>query len=215
MIQKRSPSEIFRRASLSRQTFSLPRSLLDYYARRRRRARPATPRRRRSPLVGSGTAPYDVKVEVSSSRARLPPNCNELAKATLDCKRQVWMHFAKWMEHFCVGRTTSGQQQDNGRTGTADDRGSVSDGAKHGERPFDADFQAGAYRYLGPHRRSQAPDAGGDICLATVRGRSFGLYPFALGHMPTCASCSIFAIMHSLAGLQQFRNDRHGRCSGH
>ena len=28
------------------------------------------------------------------------PNRNELAKATLDGKRQVWMHFAKWMEHF-------------------------------------------------------------------------------------------------------------------
>ena len=28
------------------------------------------------------------------------PNRNELAKATLDAKRQVWMHFAKWMEHF-------------------------------------------------------------------------------------------------------------------
>lgn len=28
------------------------------------------------------------------------PNRNELAKATMDGKRQVWMHFAKWMEHF-------------------------------------------------------------------------------------------------------------------
>ena len=28
------------------------------------------------------------------------PNRNELAKATMDSKRQVWMHFAKWMEHF-------------------------------------------------------------------------------------------------------------------
>ena len=28
------------------------------------------------------------------------PNRNELAKATLDGKRQVWMQFAKWMEHF-------------------------------------------------------------------------------------------------------------------
>ena len=28
------------------------------------------------------------------------PNRNELAKATLDGKRVVWMHFAKWMEHF-------------------------------------------------------------------------------------------------------------------
>lgn len=28
------------------------------------------------------------------------PNRNELAKATLDSKRQVWMQFAKWMEHF-------------------------------------------------------------------------------------------------------------------
>ena len=28
------------------------------------------------------------------------PNRNELAKATLDGKRQVWMHFAKWMERF-------------------------------------------------------------------------------------------------------------------
>ena len=28
------------------------------------------------------------------------PNRNELAKATLDSKRQTWMHFAKWMEHF-------------------------------------------------------------------------------------------------------------------
>ena len=28
------------------------------------------------------------------------PNRNELAKATLDGKRQTWMHFAKWMEHF-------------------------------------------------------------------------------------------------------------------
>jgi len=27
------------------------------------------------------------------------PNRNELAKATLDAKRQVWMSFAKWMEH--------------------------------------------------------------------------------------------------------------------
>ena len=27
------------------------------------------------------------------------PNRNDLAKATLDSKRQVWMHFAKWMEH--------------------------------------------------------------------------------------------------------------------
>ena len=28
------------------------------------------------------------------------PNRNELAKATLDAKRQVWMQFARWMEHF-------------------------------------------------------------------------------------------------------------------
>ncbi len=28
------------------------------------------------------------------------PNRNELAKATLDGKRQAWMHFAKWMERF-------------------------------------------------------------------------------------------------------------------
>ena len=28
------------------------------------------------------------------------PRRNDLAKATLDSKRQVWMHFAKWMEHF-------------------------------------------------------------------------------------------------------------------
>ena len=28
------------------------------------------------------------------------PNRNDLAKATLDSKRFVWMHFAKWMEHF-------------------------------------------------------------------------------------------------------------------
>ncbi len=28
------------------------------------------------------------------------PNRNELAKATLDGKRHVWMHFARWMEHF-------------------------------------------------------------------------------------------------------------------
>lgn len=28
------------------------------------------------------------------------PNRNELAKATLDSKRQIWMQFAKWMEHF-------------------------------------------------------------------------------------------------------------------
>ena len=28
------------------------------------------------------------------------PNRNELAKATLDGKRQVWMQFANWMEHF-------------------------------------------------------------------------------------------------------------------
>ena len=27
------------------------------------------------------------------------PNRNELAQATLDCKRHVWMHFARWMEH--------------------------------------------------------------------------------------------------------------------
>ena len=27
------------------------------------------------------------------------PNRNELAPATLDAKRVVWMHFAKWMEH--------------------------------------------------------------------------------------------------------------------
>ena len=27
------------------------------------------------------------------------PNRNDLARATLDSKRQVWMHFAKWMEH--------------------------------------------------------------------------------------------------------------------
>jgi len=27
------------------------------------------------------------------------PERNELAKATLDSKRQVWMHFARWMEH--------------------------------------------------------------------------------------------------------------------
>lgn len=27
------------------------------------------------------------------------PNRNDLAKATLESKRQVWMHFAKWMEH--------------------------------------------------------------------------------------------------------------------
>ena len=28
------------------------------------------------------------------------PNRNELSRATLDGKRQVWMQFAKWMEHF-------------------------------------------------------------------------------------------------------------------
>ena len=28
------------------------------------------------------------------------PNRNELAKATLDCKRNTWMQFARWMEHF-------------------------------------------------------------------------------------------------------------------
>lgn len=28
------------------------------------------------------------------------PNRNELAKATMDSKRGVWMHFARWMEHF-------------------------------------------------------------------------------------------------------------------
>ena len=28
------------------------------------------------------------------------PNRNELAKATLNCKRNTWMQFAKWMEHF-------------------------------------------------------------------------------------------------------------------
>ena len=28
------------------------------------------------------------------------PNRNELANATLNGKRQVWMQFAKWMEHF-------------------------------------------------------------------------------------------------------------------
>ena len=28
------------------------------------------------------------------------PNRNELAKATLDSKRAVWMQFARWMEHF-------------------------------------------------------------------------------------------------------------------
>ena len=28
------------------------------------------------------------------------PKRNELAQATLNGKRQVWMHFAKWMEHF-------------------------------------------------------------------------------------------------------------------
>lgn len=28
------------------------------------------------------------------------PNRNELAQATLAGKRQVWMHFARWMEHF-------------------------------------------------------------------------------------------------------------------
>ena len=28
------------------------------------------------------------------------PNRNDLARATLDGKRQVWMQFAKWMEHF-------------------------------------------------------------------------------------------------------------------
>ena len=28
------------------------------------------------------------------------PKRNELAQATLDAKRQVWMHFAKWMERF-------------------------------------------------------------------------------------------------------------------
>ena len=28
------------------------------------------------------------------------PNRNELAKTTLDCKRNTWMQFAKWMEHF-------------------------------------------------------------------------------------------------------------------
>ena len=28
------------------------------------------------------------------------PNRNELAKATLEMKRQVWMQFASWMEHF-------------------------------------------------------------------------------------------------------------------
>lgn len=42
---------------------------------------------RRLPLV-------DVWLEYVKS-----PNRNELAKATLACKRQVWMHFAKWMEH--------------------------------------------------------------------------------------------------------------------
>ena len=30
----------------------------------------------------------------------MSPDRNELAKATLDGKRQVWMHFARWMEHF-------------------------------------------------------------------------------------------------------------------
>ena len=28
------------------------------------------------------------------------PTRNELAKATLDCKRNTWLQFAKWMEHF-------------------------------------------------------------------------------------------------------------------
>ena len=28
------------------------------------------------------------------------PNRNEIAKATMDGKRQIWMHFARWMEHF-------------------------------------------------------------------------------------------------------------------
>ena len=27
------------------------------------------------------------------------PNRNELAPSTMNAKRVVWMHFAKWMEH--------------------------------------------------------------------------------------------------------------------
>ena len=30
----------------------------------------------------------------------MSPDRNELAKATMDGKRQVWMHFARWMEHY-------------------------------------------------------------------------------------------------------------------
>ena len=30
----------------------------------------------------------------------MSPDRNELAKATMDGKRNVWMHFARWMEHF-------------------------------------------------------------------------------------------------------------------
>lgn len=30
----------------------------------------------------------------------MSPDRNELAKATLDSKRQIWMHFARWMEHY-------------------------------------------------------------------------------------------------------------------
>ena len=30
----------------------------------------------------------------------MSPDRNDLAKATMDGKRQVWMHFARWMEHY-------------------------------------------------------------------------------------------------------------------
>lgn len=30
----------------------------------------------------------------------ISPDRNDLAKATMDGKRQVWMHFARWMEHY-------------------------------------------------------------------------------------------------------------------
>ena len=36
------------------------------------------------------------------------PNRNELSKATLDGKRFVWMHFARWMEHFYLPVTDLG-----------------------------------------------------------------------------------------------------------
>ena len=41
------------------------------------------------------------------------PRRNELAKATLDSKRGVWMHFARWMEHFYLPvKDLSGVTQD-------------------------------------------------------------------------------------------------------